>query len=437
MKSGLVVLPLVAGLLAGCVSVSGPSLSPGAATPTLGITTPVPSTAGPTASIGTTASPTASPTLAATASASPSEQPTDSPLPTETASIAPTPSAGPLFDTRDLLFEDTFDDDASGWGVGNTPGGDIAYVNGALTFDLPVNGNWIWSRRETGEVNGTVRLLGEFSASSDSRFGLLCVSGEELYGAVLSTSGGYAFVRIGEDGAEELGGDDSASLDVPTGEPTLFMLECAGRATGAFRMQLWQVDTGPIGIYESDEGPRNFDRVGAYVEAFSDDFSGRLETVYAFGVTGADGQLDTAGEELLTHVPSDWQDSCYQSPVPALSADFAAANLVCFIGQPGNDGAEVVEYTQFDSKDEMDRAYQSRVTAFGTGDNEPSCQDGSGEHSYTINEIDAGRLLCVEQVVGIRFDWTDDRLNILSSAVDFDGQFRSTYTDWVDGGPNL
>ena len=437
MKAGRVVFPLMVGLLAGCVSVSGPSTSPGAATPTLGITTPVPSTAGPTASIATTSSPTASPTLAPTASASQSEQPTDSPLPTETASIVPTPSSGPVFDTRDLLFEDTFDDDTSGWGIGNTPGGDITYVSGALTFDLPVNGNWIWSRRNTGDVNGTVRLVGEFSAGSDGRFGLLCASGEELYGAILSTSGGYSFVRIGEDGAEELGGDESAGLDVPTGEPTRFVLECAGLATGAFRMQFWQIDTGPIGIYKSNEGPQNFDRVGAYVEASSDGFSGRLETVHAFGVTDADGQLDAAGEELLNHVPTDWQESCYQSPVPALSADFATTNLVCFIGQPGNDGAEVVEYTQFDSKAEMDRAYQSRVTAFGTGDNEPSCQDGSGEHSYTIAETDAGRLLCVEQVVGIRFDWTDDRLNILSSAVDFDGDFGSTYTDWVDGGPNL
>jgi hypothetical protein len=335
------------------------------------------------------------------------------------------------------LFEDSFDDDTSGWGVGNTPGGDIAYVGGGLQFDLPENGNWIWSRRNTGEINGTVRLVGEFTLGSDGGFALLCISGEQLYGAMVSTGGGFSFVRIGDEGAEVLEGDEAAGLEVPTGSPVRFVLECAGLSSGSFRMQLWGIGTGPVGIYEAAEGPDNFDRVGAYVEAASDTFTGRLEQLHAFGVTGADGQLDTAGEELLTHVPNEWQDSCYQSPVPALNADFATANLVCFLGQPGTNGAEVVEYAQFDSKEDMDLAYQNRVTTFGTGDNEPSCQDGSGEHTYTIGETEAGRLLCVEQDIGIRFDWTDDRLNILSSAVDFEGDFTSTYTDWVDGGPNV
>lgn len=321
--------------------------------------------------------------------------------------------------------------------MGTTPGGDIAYVDGALQFNLPANGNWIWSRRNTGEINGTLRIVGEFTPLADGGFALLCVSGELLYGAMLSSGGGFSFVRIGEDGAEVLAADEAAGLDVSSGTTSRFVLECAGVSTGAFRMQLWMIGTGPVGIYESDEGPENFDRIGAYVEAASEAFVGRLEHVHAFGVTGADGQLDTAGEELLGHVPADWQDSCYQSPVPALNADFATANLVCFIGQPGNNGAEVVEYAQFDSKADMDLAYQNRVETFGTGSDVPSCQDGSGEHGYTIGETEAGRLLCVEQQVGIRFDWTDDRLNILSSAVDFDGSFTSTYTDWADGGPNL
>lgn len=443
MKSILVVFSLVTGLLAGCVSVSGPGLSPGAATPTLGITTPAPSTGAPSASAAPTTQATASPTLAPTASAVPSASasvaPTDSPVPTESASLGPTPSSGSGFDTRDLLFDDTFDDEESGWGVGNTPGGDIAYVGGALQFDLPSNGNWIWSRRDTGEINGTVRMVGEFYPASDGRFGILCISGAELYGAILDTSGGYSFVRIGDEGAEELSGDESAGLQVPTGTSTQFVLECAGLATGAFRMQLWLTGTGPVAIYESDEGPENFDRVGAYVEASSDNFVGRLEQIHVFGVTGADGQRDEAGQELWSHVPADFDDDCYQSPVPVLNGDFATANLVCFLGQPGTPGFEVLEYSQFESEEAMEVAYQLRIDTFGTGDGTPSCRDGSGEHSYTIDEppVEVGRVLCVEQEVGIRFDWTDDRLNILASGVDFEGSFSDSYDDWVDGGPNL
>jgi hypothetical protein len=110
--------------------------------------------------------------------------------------------------------------------------------------------------------------------------------------------------------------------------------------------------------------------------------------------------------------------------------------VVCFVAEPGDAGVEVVEYSQFDSKETMDTAYQLRVATFGTGDNTPSCQDGSGEHTYSIGETEVGRILCVEQLVGVRFDWTDDRLNILASAVDFDGSFPDAYNDWVDGGPN-
>ncbi len=433
----LLVFSLVAGLLAGCVSVSGPSASPGAATSTPVVTTPGPASSSPSASPTASPSATPAPTASPSPTSSPSVAPTDTAQPTSSASADPSPTSGTGFDPRDLLFEDAFDDDSSGWGVGNTPGGDIAYVDGALQFSLPANGNWIWSRRNTGEINGTVRIVGEFTLLADGGVALLCVSGDLLYGAMVSTGGGYSFVRIGADGAEILADDEAAGLDVAAGTPTRFVLECAGVATGSFRMQLWMIGTGPVGIYESDEGPENFDRVGAYVEAAGDEFVARLEQVHAFGVTGAGGQLDTAGDELLAHVPDDWQESCFQSPVPALNADFATANLVCFLGQPGSTGAEVVEYAQFDSKADMDLAYQNRVETFGTGANGPSCQDGSGEHTYTIGDEDVGRILCVEQKVGLRFDWTDDRLNILASAVDFDGSFTSTYTNWVDGGPNL
>jgi hypothetical protein len=85
----------------------------------------------------------------------------------------------------------------------------------------------------------------------------------------------------------------------------------------------------------------------------------------------------------------------------------------------------------------MEDAYQERIDAFGIGDGASSCGDGSGEHPYDIGDTESGRLLCVEQVAGIRFDWTDTRLNILSTLIDFDGDYGATLDDWLIAGPDL
>jgi hypothetical protein len=158
----------------------------------------------------------------------------------------------------------------------------------------------------------------------------------------------------------------------------------------------------------------------------------------AFGNGSADGTMSDAALELMTHIPTDWVDSCYQSLRPPLYGDFAEAVVTCFIRKPGASGAEVAEYSSYLSADQMDAGYQARVDRFGPAQNTGSCQDGSNETTWNFGEgtPDNGKLLCIEQFRGVRFDWTDDRLNILSSLVDFDGSFAKTYADWVDAGPN-
>lgn len=426
-SSSSVVFMGLALVLAACVSVTPPGDSPlPTSTPTLGITTMAPPTDPPATPTEATPSP-------------PPETPTDAPtdtLPPPTDTAQPTDDLG--FDERDLLAEDDLSDPASGWGVGDTAGGSIAYVDGALQFDTSGSSAWMWSRRTTGNVNGTMRVVGEFVPDSDGNFGLLCASGDDnLVGAVVSTGGGWSFVRIGADGAEELLGDADAGLDVSLRISSVVAVECAGTASGSLRLQLWLPAYGLLGLYESDEGPQNFDRAAVYAEGESDDFSVRLEQIFVFGVTGADGELNSDGEALLSHVPSDWHDSCYQSPVPPIYGGLARANVVCFLGAPGRVGAEVVEYAAYGSKEDMDEAYRQRVDTFGTGEGALSCAQGSGERAYTIDNVEAGRVLCVPQHVGIRFDWTDDRLNILSSLVDFDGSHSDAFEDWADGGPNV
>jgi hypothetical protein len=216
------------------------------------------------------------------------------------------------------------------------------------------------------------------------------------------------------------------------------VVECTGLITGKLRITLWMEGTGPVATYETDAGPDTFNRVGAYAEARGAETYVSLANVLAFGAGGATNEISDATSELMTHIPADWLDSCYQSPRPPLLGHTAEAVVTCFLGKPGSKGAEIAEYASYLAADEMDAAYQARLGAFGSGDAGNSCDVGPTETTWNFGEgtPDNGKLLCIDQFRGIRFDWTDTRLNILSSLVDFDGSYPDTYADWVNGGPN-
>jgi hypothetical protein len=162
-----------------------------------------------------------------------------------------------------------------------------------------------------------------------------------------------------------------------------------------------------------------------------------MDNVVAFGSGIADGSYSPEGEDLLAHVPEDWQPSCYPGLRPPYLAFTAEAVVTCFLSSTNADGAEIAEYASFSTAAEMQDAYQRRIDTFGTGDGISSCEFGSGEGSYTMGGVDTGRTLCVEQFAGIRFDWTDTRLNILSTLIDFDGDYSATFDDWIIAGPGL
>jgi hypothetical protein len=426
-------------IVSGCVNVAGPSAEPSV-------------TAQATASAS--AAPSATPTAAPTATAAP----TITAAPTPTTAPTPGPTDDPGFDQRDLDFVDDLNDPTGHcttepaqtppedcFGVGDVadgngvPIGSVAYEGGALAITVQPSGGWIWSPRPTNSTSATMRIVGEFYPTNEGRFGPFCKLGDNrLFGGVIGTDGSWAFVKIDENGTEGLFGDPEAGLDVVAGGSNVVALECAGTATGKLRLTLWLGQSGPIATWTQPNGPENWDSTAAYAEATDANFSVAMENVAVFGSGIADGSFSPEGEDLLAHVPPDWQDSCYQGLVPPYLAMTAEAVITCFLSGSNADGAEIAEYVAFKSAADMQAAYQRRIDTFGSGESGHNCDVGPTETSWHFGEDgpDAGRLLCIAQFAGIRFDWTDTRLNILSSMVDFDGNYAKTYDDWQVAGPN-
>ena len=224
---------------------------------------PSPSTAFHTASPATATSPTASPS----------------------ASIPPATGAAPDLGADTLLFEDDFDDAASGWGTGSTPGGEVAYVDGSLRFDTVASGNWVWSRRLLGTSETTLRLEATFTSSDAGYQGLLCGrTDQELFGGVIKTDGRWVFTRLTDQGSTILDTNVDPAWAITPAVPTRIALDCAGTSTGAFRMQLSLPDRGLGVLFErGSDGPAAFDRIGIYAEASSEAFTVAVDDLHVLG----------------------------------------------------------------------------------------------------------------------------------------------------------
>jgi hypothetical protein len=329
------------------------------------------------------------------------------------------------------IFSDDFSDPNSGWGVGTNVAGTIGYADGTLNFDIPAAEAWMWSRRIVDESWPLLAVEGVAVPSSDGLFGAMCGTTDDVFvGGVVSTSGAWVFFRIESNTITVLSSDDTAGLSVPVGLSSSFGIGCSGTDNGPFQMQL-AVGGATVASYEG-EGLANFDRVGIYAEASSPDYSVSIDNVVAYGGRQPEGGgMSPAAEALLAHVPQEWQANCQETATSAFDAGAVAA-VACGLEDPG---ANIAEYVQFDSTASMNTAYQQRVDNFGV-DSQGSCQTGPNEAGYTIDGIPVGRLLCAPQLAGIRLDWTDDRLSILTTLTDFEGSYPDTYSDWQAAGPN-
>ncbi|MEO6350374.1 MAG: hypothetical protein ABIP53_06960, partial [Candidatus Limnocylindrales bacterium] len=397
---------IAAALISGCVALDAtdtrePSGSVGtSAAPSLGVSLALPSVASTLATAAASFTPTASPTVAMTASptavlsASPSATaaitvvptveitlpPPASPSPASpsvepTLEVTPEPEETPAPAGPDELVNDLLNDNAGGWGIGQTSGGVVDFVDGALQFDVESSGAWIWSRRDTGSDTAALKVIGTFVPQGEAEFGVFCAQGEDaLYGVTIDTNGGWAFVSIGTDGVEFLDSNPDAGLEVPVGEPIVVGLDCSGTSTGALRMVLFLTNTGPVAIYEQPDGPDSFDRLGAYVESLDDAVLVRLESILGFGSGDPNGDLDADAADLMTHVPDGWQEGCWDTPLPPMFGDGASAQLTCFIGGVST-GGEVAEYVQFATTEDMDAAYDIHVERFPVASPVDSCED--------------------------------------------------------------
>ncbi|MGH9421051.1 MAG: hypothetical protein ACRD3J_13830, partial [Thermoanaerobaculia bacterium] len=344
------------------------------------------------------------------------------------------------YDAKDQLFDDPMTDPQSGWGTGTTGGGIASFKTDHLQLDPAQNGSWLWSRRKTGTNSGTMAVVGELTPSSDGVFGMLCDSGDTtLVGGLVDTTGKWYVISIDSSGVTVLSHSDAGAVSVPVGQTTLIAVECAGMSTGKLRVELWIAGQGLVTAYEQSQGPQDFDAAAVYGESSSAGFSLSLTHAQAFGVANLNGEPSAAAQDLLlNHVPHDWSSSCFEAVVPTAYGSWADTIVTCFLGKAGRVGAEVAEYEQYDDADLMNGDYQARVAGFPADGFVDSCDQGATEStwSYGGQEADAGRINCAPQAVGIRYDWTENQLNILSTLVDFDGSYADTWSDWLKAGPN-
>ena len=410
--------------LAGCVSTVAPTTEP-TASPTLGITTMAPT-------IEPTPSPTAAPPTEAPATAEPASSPT--------ATSPVSPPASPGTDVQ-VLFSDDFSDlgglcagapagTPDCWGVGSNVAGTISYSEGTLDFEIPQSEAWMWSRRTLDESWPLIAVEGVAVPQTDGLFGAMCGTTDDAFiGGVVSTNGSWVIFRLESNTVTVLSSDPNAGLSVPVGLSTNFAIGCRGTDIGPFEIQLALAGS-TVATYQG-EGFANFDRVGLYAEASSPSYMASFDNVVVYGGRPpAGGQMSPAGQALLEHVPEAWRATCQETPPSAFESG-AQVGIVCELDEPG---ANIVEYIQFDSTPNMNTAYQQRVDNYAV-DSTGTCESGPNEAGYTIGGIPVGRLLCAPQLSGIRFDWTDERLNILTTLTDFETSYPDTYTDWLEAGP--
>jgi len=326
----------VASLLVGCVSIGGPSSSPSAsAGRSFGITTPAPiASATAAASPGATQAPalTPSPTSAQTAT------PTAEATATLTAGPTETPGATP----EDLVLIDDMDDPAaSRWGDTATESTTVSAEPGALRIDIRQEQGAAYSSHPLPSEYAVLLVAAEFNPAADGAIGVLCSASSDIhYGAAFTTNGALIFFSIENGQLTSLERINDVGSDLQLNQATIFGLECTGTATGALRLVAVLPGSGPLAVYQSDEGPQAFNGIAVYGEAFGSQFSVDVTQAAAFGITGtADGSMTPEGEELLTHVPESWQQTCTESPI----SQSGVAILHCYLQVDGV-GIELAQY---------------------------------------------------------------------------------------------
>jgi len=429
---------MVGAVVVGCVSIA-PGESPGQ--PSLAIPTAIttiapisqtepPATLAPTPTPVPESTPTGQPTAEPTSE--PTGQATEPPVPT----AEPSPSGVDNYGAHTPVFDDQMEDPDSGWGTGANDGGSVAYEDGNLEIVAAAGGAWEWTSRLTGSTDNAAHFEGIYTPSGSGYMGLLCGDSEDvLWGGMANLeTGEYAFIKLDAEGASVLQEGTLEALQIEPGEISRFALDCAGTATGSFRMQIYPAGTNSGAHYDGapGEGPAAIDRVAIYAQSIDEAYSLTVDYLIAFG---GDGDTSPTPEEteLMSHVPATWQPDCFAA-FADVHAVGATADVLCQLFDGRSDYAD---YISFDSKANMDAYFQYLVDKYAVAESGQNCDTGAHQGGYTIGGEPAGQLLCApDPLGGTRLFWTHDDLLILSDLDDNEGSYPDMYADWLIAGPD-
>ena len=153
------------------------------------------------------------------------------------------------------------------------------------------------------------------------------------------------------------------------------------------------------------------------------------------GGNGGDAELgafpNQFEETLLSHLPEGFIDSCVR-----LEFDLPASANAAITCLPK--GADFIGYIQYNTRDTMNRDYNSAVEDEDVIKNSGSagCQNGvPSEGVYTRANKQPGRLMCYLDGGDGSMDWTHESLGIYSFATRSDGNLKKLFEFWINAGP--
>ena len=136
---------------------------------------------------------------------------------------------------------------------------------------------------------------------------------------------------------------------------------------------------------------------------------------------------------LIAQIPAALQGDCGE----VTSFDEGVIVSVQCINIPGIEGYAV--YTQFDTLDNVNAAYQSNVDYFGVGSDGADCRVGPSEGGYTVADSPAGRVMCNNysgiDPNGLILFWTSESLLIEGTLALYGVTFQDMYDIWALAGP--
>lgn len=326
----------------------------------------------------------------------------------------------------------------SGFQTGDFERHRVAYEEGQLIIEVKGPERSTWTMRGFGDwplvdVEATVQWS---EPAVEGFYGLTCGrSNQDFYAGLLDPSGGTVLLRVLGGQAAVLLRDDTPVSELSAGGPIALRLSCRGTDAGGDAWLSLSVGDRPIASAADPSGFVSLLRGGFYIES-GDSPDGALMTGDDFrvvaGLVSGGGPVPTPPtsvdpdlERLLGHVPQTMRELCRE----VVPVDLAATKAI----DCGTPEVPVATYLQYAGPEAMASDYDALAedhTATGS-----SCEREPGEGPYTVDGVEAGRLLCFLDEGAATLYWTDERLSIMGHARAADGSFADLYAWWLEAGP--